>query len=420
MISRIFSILTVLLIISCTFKHPNKSNNIEGHLPDSLTGLISQEEYSNGWRSLFNGINLDGWKGYLKHGPVPGWFVTDSMLITKGDSLIYPGDLITIEQYEDFILYLEWAICWQGNSGIFFHSLENSWAAWAMGPEYAIVDQSNLGPMESIYRTGANYGMHPPDEDIVNPQGAFNTSMIKVQDAKVEHWLNGQKVVEYELWTDDWYEAVAHSKWKDYPQYGRPIKGSIGLQGHGFETKFRNIKIKDITDVGKPLKSFFVGNEWQPIGNSLCEFDNEEIKLKGQGSGIQGTFSNNDLAKNFIVRFQFKSNNPEPILIYFSSNGELESKQDNIKTKDSKLIVNEDEVCLLLTSTDVDRIHAGQWNELIIRNKGDQILIWLNNNMIIEENGSIFPTNLKYIDIKIPDSLDNELSLRNMFFRKLN
>ena len=417
--SHFILIIFFLVISSCTFNQKNAAEKNAVLFPDSLTGLITQDEYMNGWRPLFNKVSLEGWKGFLKSGPVPGWYVKDSIMITKGDSLINPGDLISIQQFEDFELYIEWAISWQGNSGIFFHCLENSWAAWAMGPEFSIMDQSNLDPMENIYRTAANYGMHPPQIDCIEPQGAFNTSKIKVKDAKVEHWLNGQKVVEYELWSDDWYKTVAHSKWKEYPLYGRPIKGSIGFQGHGFETKFRNMKIRDLTDIGEPLLSLIKGNKWQFKGNNNVILNNDKITLKGYKSGIQGVITNNRLDNNFILRLKFVPKSQNALLLCFKSNEKLQILTEVNYSKESQLIIQEEGFFVILTSSENDPIRAEQWNDLIIRRKGDQILIWLNNNMIIEKNHNIIPENLEYFGIELRDSSDNEVSLRSMFFREL-
>lgn len=417
---QLFFITFISLLISCSFNQESVINDNATSIPDSQSGLISYDEFAKGWRPIFNKVNFNGWKGFLKNGTPDGWFVIDSMLVTKGDSQVHPVDLISIQQYEDFELSLEWAISWQANSGIFFHSLENSWAPWAMGPEYSIVDQSNLEPMDSVFRTGANYDMYAPSIDCVEPQGAFNSSRIKVKDAKVEHWLNGQKVVEYELWTDEWYQVLAQSKWKDYPQYGRPIKGSIGIQNHGFETKFRNIKIRDITDVGAPFLSAIKNNEWQIKGSSENKQNDESIILNGENPEIIGEFSNKSLNKDFILRFQLLTETNGAFLICFSSTNRLPDLSNTIQLKNSTIFINEKSYYILLISSEQNPIHPAQWNECVIRRKGDQVLMWLNNSMIIESNNNIIPEKLKYFSIKAFAGDECKLSIQNMFFRKLN
>ena len=105
---------------------------------------------------------------------------------------------------------------------------------YATGPEYQFIDDEGYpDPLEDWQKTGANYAMHNAAEKQLKPVGEFNSSKIKVKDGLVEHWLNGAKILEYELWSDDWKERVQNCKWKDYPGYGLARKGHVGLQDHG-------------------------------------------------------------------------------------------------------------------------------------------------------------------------------------------
>ena len=417
----LFIIPLIFLVFSSVSKQRIVDEYMYDVVPDSLFGIITQEEYNMGWRPLFNGENLDGWKGFLMTDAdrPPGWFVADSLLITRGDSIIHPVDLISKEQFEDFELSIEWAICWQGNSGIFYHSLENSWAAWAMGPEYAIVDQANLNLPDGIHSSGANYEMQAPIINAVKPQGQFNVSRIKVKDAHVEHWLNGEKVVEYELWSDEWYETMRRSKWKDYPQYGRPIKGSIGLQGHGFETKFRNIKIRDLTEVGDPLIKFIDGNSWDIIGESKWVTDEKKLVGNGNNTGIKGHFTNSILDSSFMLRFQFLPENSDSLLVYFSSETQSPFLLKNRYSDNSGILIEEDGFALLLSLLDKKPVKTGQWNEMVIRRKGNQVLMWINNVMVVEKIFKIFPTDLISFGIHLYGTENNIVTIQKMYFKKL-
>jgi hypothetical protein len=211
--------------------------------------VLTKKEKASGWVLLFDGQTTNGWRGFKMNGMPADWSVKDGCLIvsaTVGNET--SGDIITVAEYEDFDLYLEWAISPGGNSGILFHVLEGDYpSTYATGPEYQLIDDVGYpGKLEDWQQTGANYAMHPVDEKNkrLMPVGEFNSSEIRVKDGHVTHWLNGKIIVEYDLWTEEWYKLVSEGKWKDYPGYGLAKKGHIGLQDHGSCVRFRNIKLK--------------------------------------------------------------------------------------------------------------------------------------------------------------------------------
>ena len=117
------------------------------------------------------------------------------------------------------------------------------------GPEYQIIDAENFTrkndyPLDDTQTTAANYGLHPAEGAEMKPTDKFNQGKIVVNDGHVEHWLNGQQVVAYDLGTDDWKEAVAQTKFKDFPGYGQASAGHIALQDHGDRVWFSNIRIR--------------------------------------------------------------------------------------------------------------------------------------------------------------------------------
>jgi hypothetical protein len=210
---------------------------------------LSPQEKANGWQLLFDGITLEGWRGFKADG-VPGdWSVVDGCIVVSGTGGgESANDLITMKQYEDFDLYLEWAISPAGNSGIFFHVLEGDHTStYATGPEYQLIDDAGYpDKLEEWQQTGANYAMYPADKTRkkLMPVGEFNSSRIKVGKGHVTHWLNDEIIVEYDLWTDEWHRLAKEGKWKDYPDYGMSKSGHIALQDHGSLVRFRNIKLK--------------------------------------------------------------------------------------------------------------------------------------------------------------------------------
>jgi len=219
----------------------------------SISGLSNAQELNKltkaekkaGWELLFNGENLKGWKTF-QGGEVQGWKVIDGILNNSGIGSDHGGDIITLNQYQNFELYLEWKISPESNSGVFFRVQEgDTKKIYETGPEYQLLDDKGWPKKisDSQY-SGSNYAMHAPVGAEVKPLDQWNTTRIVVNGAMVQHFLNGNKVVEYELWTEEWKVLKNNCKWKNAPLYGKAEKGSIGLQDHGGLTQFRNIKIR--------------------------------------------------------------------------------------------------------------------------------------------------------------------------------
>lgn len=208
---------------------------------------LTDAEKAEGWQLLFNGSDLSNWKIY-NGGEVSGWKIEDGILHNSGVGSDHGGDIITKEQFQNFELYLEWKVSPQSNSGVFFHVIENvAPALYQSGPEYQLIDDKGWpGPLDPEQLSGANYAMHTPVGAQVKPIDDWNETRLIVNGKHVEHWLNGVKVVEYELQSDDWNARKAAGKWKDEPHYGAADRGHIGLQDHGGLTMFRNIKIRTL------------------------------------------------------------------------------------------------------------------------------------------------------------------------------
>ncbi len=197
------------------------------------------------WMVLFDGnADLsDNWHSYLKDS-VSGWMVEDGLLTMVGGG----GDLVTNETFEDFEFTAEWKISEKGNSGIIYLVGEDPQYSqtYLTGPEYQLLDDDGMAgqDLKPSQMTGSNYDMHAPSKDVHRPAGQWNTSTIKVEDGYVEHWLNGAKVVEYEIGSESWQNHVASSKWKDEAGYGTVTNGHIALQDHGNPVWFRSIKVR--------------------------------------------------------------------------------------------------------------------------------------------------------------------------------
>jgi hypothetical protein len=195
------------------------------------------------WRSLFDGTSTAGWRGYRQKTLPQGWKVVDEALTRNGAG----GDIITIDQFGDFELVLEWKVAPGGNSGIFFRVTEEDEIMWHSAPEIQVIDNAYKGGLKPAQRAGANYDLHPPTTDAARKPGEWNELRLLVTGTHVEQWLNGVKVVEYEIGSADWERRVRASKFRDYPAYGRARRGHIGLQDHGDAVAYRNIRVRELT-----------------------------------------------------------------------------------------------------------------------------------------------------------------------------
>jgi hypothetical protein len=229
----LFSCLAVSLLVSCS--ETKKAANVS--------------EMTTSESSLFDGKTLTGWRTY-QNKPADSWMVKDGALYCKGsatDKSDRRADLVTTGEYENFDLSIDWKISPRGNSGIMYLVTEEFPAAYLSGPEYQVIDDLNFPEkLEDWQKTAANYAMDPAPAAKPKPTGEWNHTRIVVNNGHVEHWLNGSKVVDYQLWTDEWKSKKTTGKWKDAPGYGMSKKGHIALQDHGSEAWFKNIRIKEL------------------------------------------------------------------------------------------------------------------------------------------------------------------------------
>lgn len=208
--------------------------------------LLLRAQEGKKMKSIFDGKSLAGWRTY-QNKPSDSWQVKNGILYGNGTNAGKHADLITEAEYENFKLALDWKISKAGNSGILYMVKETDEPSYHSGPEYQLLDDKGYPEkIENWQKTGANYAMNPPAVDATLPAERWNHTVIIVNRGHVEHWLNGKKVVEYELWSDEWKKNKAAGKWKDVPGYGMSKKGHIALQDHGGETWFKNIKIMEL------------------------------------------------------------------------------------------------------------------------------------------------------------------------------
>jgi hypothetical protein len=197
----------------------------------------------NGWSWLFDGTSADAFRAYKrKTFPKKGWAVEKGTLKTiPGGDVV---DLVTKERFENFDLHLDWKISPGGNSGVMYHVTENFEHSYETGPEMQILDDAKhkdgANPKTSA---GALYALIAPTNKVLKAVGQWNHARLRVLNNHVEHWLNGVKIVEYDLGSKELRALIADSKFKDMPRFAKQKTGRICLQNHRAEVWFRNIRI---------------------------------------------------------------------------------------------------------------------------------------------------------------------------------
>jgi len=213
--------------------------NVPPPLP--LLNSLSPAEQAAGWKLLFDGKTTAGWRGFKMDSMPSGWQVVYGALTRVASA----GDIMTRDKYANFELSLEWNISEGGNSGIFYRASEDDSTIYWTAPEMQVLDDArHADGLSRLTAAGSDYGLYPSPAGVVRPAGQWNEVRILVQGNHVEHWLNGVKVVEYELGSPDWEEKVKASKFAPHVHYGRNAEGYIGLQDHGDRVAYRNIRIR--------------------------------------------------------------------------------------------------------------------------------------------------------------------------------
>jgi len=210
---------------------------------EALTGGPVEKGVGPPWTVLFDGTDASAWRGFRSDSLPEGWRVVDGTLARLGPG----GDIVTRATFSDFELELEWRISPGGNSGIFFRIDEQHDHVWQTGPEMQVLDDAGHADGKNpLTAAGANYALHSCAVPAVRPVGEWNRVRMIVRGPHVEHWLNDELVVSYELWNSDWQGLVAASKFASMPDYGRNRAGHIALQDHGDAVWFRDIRVRQL------------------------------------------------------------------------------------------------------------------------------------------------------------------------------
>ena len=225
--------------------------------PDQIAAnSLSDHEKAEGWKLLFDGKSMNGWKNFKKDGVGKSWVIDNGTMhlnSTQNEDGTWSakdgGDIITIGTYENFELNLEWKISNCGNSGIMYNVQEDEkyCCPWWTGPEMQILDNAcHPDTKYPTHRAGDLYDMIETKYVTTHPAGEWNKVRLISNNSEVQFWLNGYKVVEFTMFDDNWVEMIDKSKFTEMGGFGEFKNGHIALQDHSDKVWFRNIKIKEL------------------------------------------------------------------------------------------------------------------------------------------------------------------------------
>ncbi len=208
--------------------------------------ILSDIEIENGWKSLFDGSSLKEWQVYNNQTTIEdsGWYIEDGNMVNLGKG----KDLITKKKYSNFIFIADWKLCEDSNSGILYRVQVGYDFSYLSGIEYQIIDDHHYRhPLKNYQKTAACHDLYPITKSNINPLGYYNRTEIKVINDYVEHWLNGELMVSFNIGSLDWMNRI-RSKYNNIRnELGLTSEGYIGLQVYnGSKIYFRNLKINEI------------------------------------------------------------------------------------------------------------------------------------------------------------------------------
>lgn len=217
---------------------------LNSHLATAKDNTLTTEEKSSGWELLFDGKSLQHWRNYQKSEVSEQWKILDGAITLTGKG---GGDLISLKQYSQFELKLEWKIAEGGNSGVFILADEEGKYVFSHAPEIQIIDNEKHPDSKlDSHRSGSLYDMVAAPSSAYKPANTWNSMVIRLEDGVLSVWQNGVMTVHIVMHSSTWDKLVAASKFANWQGFAEQTAGYIGLQDHGDKVAFKNIKIKEL------------------------------------------------------------------------------------------------------------------------------------------------------------------------------
>ena len=399
---------------------------------------LTAAEEADGWQLLFNGENLDGWRDYNGDSLTNGWRVVDGCIQASGEGGDASGYIVTDKKYANFELVWDWKLTHGGNSGMLYHVIENPKfpVPYVTGPEYQLIDNEGWEEvnaptkLEPWQRLGVDYAMHLPDYDKmhVNPVGEWNTSKIVFDNGHVEHWLNGEKILEFEAWTDDWFAKKASGKWGDATEYGLAHEGVICLQDHGDPASFRNIKIKELPRKAGKTVDLFNGKDlkgWELFGSMRVSVDEEGNLVTENGEDLRyGYLGTREYYDDFDLTVEFKQVTNGNSGLFFHSFVEGGYKNNIVNGWQCEVAPQGYDTggiyesygrgwLVQIPDEKESILKEGEWNTLRLRVEGNKVQTWLNGEPMIEIEDELIGNTPGRIMLQIHDGNNIKVLWKN-------
>ena len=265
------------------------------------------------WTELFNGRDLTGWVTYSDGSPPDSWRVADGAIRLRRDG---GGDIRTVDTYSDFELEFDWKIQEGGNSGVIYRAQSGQQESWHSGPEYQILDDDgHSNGNQDITSAAAIYNIAAPQNKTLKPVGEWNTARIVARGNRLEHWLNGVKVVQAEIDSSAWKTAVSNSNFRNKPQFARSPSGHIVLQDHGTDVWFRNLRIRELISPSADSGQIRKADSNAPIEMAVWSPDGTRIATAGW-DGVVRVWN----AQSLELEHEFPGHEPATIGCIFANN----------------------------------------------------------------------------------------------------
>ncbi|MDR1865958.1 MAG: DUF1080 domain-containing protein [Bacteroidales bacterium] len=416
-VSSVYTLTAVIIFSSCAPQH----------------NTLTEAEKAAGWELLFDGQTLNGWRDYNGTGLTAPWTVEDGTLTALGKGDDSNGYIVTEKQYENFEFIFDWKIAEGGNSGVLYHVVERPQykVPYVTGPEFQIIDDVNFPEkLEDWQSACADYAMHVADS-AKKPKaaGQWNTSKIVFDNGHVEHWLNGEKVVEFEAWTDDWFARKGSGKWENAPEYGLAHKGLISLQDHGDRSWYRNLKIRELPRKPKEV-SLFNGTDltgWDVYGTEKWYVEDGLLICESGPDKGYGYLATREYYDDFELTADFKqdANGNSGIFFrsYVSEGVRVSGWQVEVAppNNDSGGIYESYGRGWLVQIPDEKEnvLKMGEWNTMRIAVKDDQVTTWLNDVLMVDLKDEKIGKAQGRIALQIHDGGGIKVSWKNLKLKQL-
>lgn len=391
--------------------------------------VLTAQEEAAGWILLFDGVSTDGWRGYnMDRFPAQGWAVEGGNLVvfaSDGSEEGLGGDIVTEAMFDDFELVFDFKVSPVGNSGVFYRVAEmDGKAMWEMAPEFQVLDDTayiEMGTMDMHrHLTGDNYDLHASRVTASNPIGEWNTARIVVNGNRVQHWLNDQLTVVYDYYSEEWEELVAGSKF-DPSIYARAPRGHIGIQDHGHEIRYRNIKVRPLNQA---RVSLFNGSDlegWTVHGTERWFVEGGELVCESGPDAQYGYLATVEEFGDFDLTLEFLQEADGNSGVFFRSHvdgttvsgWQAEVAPPGLFT--GGIYESYGRGWLVQPDSSLDgALRMGEWNRMRIRALGPSVTTWVNGVKMVELTDDAIGEARGHVALQIHDGGGIRVRWRNL------